>query len=157
MVSFFKLKLITSEKYHLWNDALHARQLARETMDDWNKGTYVRWTVTTSWTVLEMCCREALDEPKIGYRFKEDMDGAITKKGLNSIDWGSGKWQNVIDLREVRKKYTHVNIPQKELWPDLEIADDAIKVVREAVIDIFQIANMPVPKWIYDDEFQGWK
>jgi hypothetical protein len=157
MASFFNLKLITSAKYHLWNDALHARKLARETMDKWNKGTYVRWTVTTSCTVLEICCQEVLEEPKIGYHFKDDMNKAILNKGLISIDWGSGKWQKVIALREVRRKYIHVNLPQNELWPDLEVADNAIEVVREAVIDIFQIANMATPKWIYDDNSEGWK
>jgi len=34
MSSFFKLKLITSTKYHLWNDALHARKLAYESGDN---------------------------------------------------------------------------------------------------------------------------
>jgi len=104
-----------------------------------------------------MCCREALEEAKIGNRFKEDMIDAISKKGLGDIDWGSGIWQNVLALKEVRRKYTHVNITQEELWPKLEVADNAIKVVREAVEDVYQRVNMSNPKWIYDDDASGWK
>jgi hypothetical protein len=156
MASSFTLKLITTSRYHLWNDALHARALAHQTNDNWNRGTYVRWAVTTAWAVLEMCCREALEEEKIGYRFKEDLNEAISKKGLKEIDWGSGIWQKVLELKETRRKYTHVNISQDELWPEEEIADKAISIVRDASKNIYQLSNVPIPKWLDDDANNGW-
>ncbi len=157
MSSSFKLKLITSSEYHLWNDALHARALAKETEDKWNRGTYVRWTVTTVWTVLEMCCREALNNNDIGHRFKDDIKDTIKEKGLSPIDWGTGIWQKVLELKDRRKKYTHIVLSQDKLWPGVEVADEAIKIARQASKEIYQLAQLDPPTWLDDDNNEGWQ
>ena len=148
--------MITTPKYHLWNDALHARELARQTSDDWNRGTYIRWTITTAWSVLEMCCRDALEDNNIGNRFKDDIKTAISKKELKQIDWGVGIWQKVLNLKESRRKYTHINIPQEDLWPNIELADNAISIVRDAAKDIYQLAGKDIPKWLDVDSASSW-
>jgi hypothetical protein len=38
------LKLIENNHYHIWTDALHARALAHEASNRWDRGTYVRWS-----------------------------------------------------------------------------------------------------------------
>jgi hypothetical protein len=91
-MSSIGLKLITTPSYHLWNDALHARALAHQTEDDWNRGAYVRWTVTTAWAVLELCCRDALEDDSIGRNFKDNVNRVIEEKGYEKIEWGSGIW-----------------------------------------------------------------
>lgn len=141
MSASFMLKLITSPRYHLCNDALHARALAKQTKDDWNRGTYVGRAVATAWSLLEMCFRDALEDEKIGYRFKEDVNKAIANKGLSPIEWESGIWQKVLDLKKVRIRYTHINIPQNELLLDAKIADDAITVAREGAKAIYRHEN----------------
>ncbi len=157
MPAYFNVKLITSEQSHLWNDALHARALARQTLDDWYRGTYVRWTVTTAWTVLEICCRDALGNNRIGNRFKDDVNAAIAQNGFSPIAWGGGVWQTVLELQPLRTKYTHMLVQQDELWPDTEVADRAIVVVRNAVKDIYRIANKQIPEWVDMDEDDGWR
>lgn len=101
------MKLIRDNHYHLWTDALHARELARQTNNKWDRGTYVRWAITTAWTVLEMACQDALDDKKISYSFRENIDKAITSKALPKLDWGKGIWQKVSAIQTLRINCVH--------------------------------------------------
>jgi hypothetical protein len=88
------LRSISTPHYHLWTDALHARQLARETQDEWDRGSYVRWTIQAAWTAFEATCEIVLRAHGLGMRFKERFDQALKdyRAGL-TVDWGkaSGK------------------------------------------------------------------
>src|SRR5438093_1319696 len=96
-------KLVTDHHYHLWTDALHARALAHQARNKWDRGTYVRWATTTAWTVLEVACQNALNDPKISYRFRENLDAAIAGQKLGPLDWSSGTWKAVSELHATRK------------------------------------------------------
>jgi len=67
-------KLVESNHYHIWTDAIHARELAKQTNNKWDRGTYVRWTLLTSWIALEMACQDALSDKNISYKFKENLE-----------------------------------------------------------------------------------
>ncbi|MCK5535870.1 MAG: hypothetical protein KAI79_03535 [Bacteroidales bacterium] len=149
-------KIVDSPHYHLWTDTLHARSLAQQANNKWDRGTYVRWTVTTAWTVLEIACQDALNEARISYSFREILDEAIEKKGFNSLNWSSGIWKDVADLQGRRKGYVHRFISQDNLFPDVSIADKSIDTIRRAVIAIYTHVNCPVPDWIQDDNDRGW-
>lgn len=151
MVNHLTVKLVTDSNYHLWCDALHARELAKTTKDSWNQGTYVRWTILSAWTVLEQCCKDALNERRIGSPFQRSLNKAVYKKGLTALNWKSGTWKQVKELKKIRNYYTHENADQKELWPGLAKAEEAIDIVREAVKDIYLRAGKPYPQWIDDD------
>ena len=90
-------KIIESPHYHLWTDALHARALARKANNKWDRGTYVRWAVTTSWSVLEIACQNALNEPNISYSFRKNLDTAIENQNIDRLEWGSGKISLLIE------------------------------------------------------------
>jgi len=124
-----------------------------KTTDDWNRGTYIRWAVTTAWSVLEICCIDALSlgGVRIGDRFKEKMKTELSNKGLSAIDWGSGVWQEVLELKKLRDEFTHISIPQEKLWPEIEIANGAIETIRNAVKEIYRISDKDIPEWIDDD------
>jgi hypothetical protein len=149
-------KIVESSHYHLWTDALHARALAKQAKNRWDRGTYVRWSVTTAWTVLEMACEEALETTGIGRRFKENLDHACVAKGGGAINWGSGVWQRVTALHEARKDFVHINATQEKLFPEFGEADDAISIVRDAATDIFARAGKSCPSWLRDDDDKGW-
>jgi hypothetical protein len=155
MSNFFYIKLITSPEYHLWCDALHARELARTTQDEWSKGTYVRWTITSAWTVLEMCCKDALNVNQFSNGLKSGINQELTNLKLPRLDWNNGNWKKVLELRDDRNYYVHENAAQRELWPGLSKSEDAIIIVRNAVCDIYQRINKPIPNWIYDDSING--
>ena len=74
-------KVVENPHYHLWTDALHACALAHEAHNKWDRGTYVRWAVTTSWTVLEIACQDALEERNISYSFRRNLNAARVWKG----------------------------------------------------------------------------
>jgi len=149
-------KIVTSPHYHLWTDALHSRALARAAHNKWDKGTYVRWTVTISWTVLEIACQDALSEPDISRSFRRNLDASIEAQGFNRLNWSSGIWQQVRKLQETRKGYMHRFLSEINLFPSSVLADKAIQTVRAAVADIYAHVDRAVPVWIHDDEDRGW-
>lgn len=149
-------KLVESNHYHIWTDALHARQLARQTNNKWDRGTYVRCTLLTSWVCLEIACQDAMDNGSISHSFRRNLDAAISNKNLPPLNWGSGIWQKVTHIQELRKNVAHRFASETELFPDLEIADRAIETVREAIIDVYQHSNKPNPEWVTDDFDEGW-
>jgi hypothetical protein len=157
MASSFTLKFVTTPAYHLWLDALHARELARKTTDDWNRGTYVRWTITSAWTVLEMSCKEALNDKHLGKDFTIKLNAALRRKGLSTPDWKTGTWENVAELKKIRNYYTHENASQRELWPDITKAEEAIITARAAVKDIYTRVGIAYPEWINDEIVEGYK
>jgi len=156
-LKFKRMKsFIDTPHYHLWTDALHARALANQANNHWDRGTYVRWAIITGWSVLEMACRHALEDHKIGYSFKRDVDNTIEAKGFHKLDWSKGTWQNVTSLQSVRKSYVHVNIPQQDLFPPTETADWAVSTIREAVKAIYLHCQKCEPIWVNDNQDRGW-
>jgi hypothetical protein len=153
--NYFYIKLVSSPEYHLWCDALHARELARTTTDDWSRGTYVRWTITSAFTVLEMCCKDALNVSQFSNGLKSGINQELIALRIPRIDWNNGIWKKVLDLRDVRNYYVHENAAQRELWPGQSKGEDAIITVRNAVCDIYQKVNKPSPNWINDDPING--
>lgn len=150
------LKLVENNHYHIWTDALHARALAHEASNRWDRGTYVRWTVITAWIVLELACQDALDEPNISYRFKENLDKTIGNKSLTKLDWSGGVWQQVLKVQTYRKNAVHRFAQESDLFPVADIADETIQIVRTAVVEIYGRAGKDIPPWVNDDNDQGW-
>jgi hypothetical protein len=149
-------KLVTTTHYHLWTDALHARALASQAKNKWDRGTYVRWTVTTAWTVFEMCCADALQTDKLGTRFKDRVNARLKELGLGVLDWGQGLWWRVLDVYTKRKEYVHVNSSPNRLFPEVSEADTSIQVLREAIKSIYNHAHKVPPVWVDDDFDRGW-
>jgi hypothetical protein len=148
--------LVDSTQCHLWTDALHLRQLAREARNKWDRGTYVRMAVTTVWTALEVAAQDALGVPGIGYRFKEDLDRAINDAGHPQLDWSQGLWQQVKSLQELRKSFVHRYLAVQDLFPDSIISDNAISVARDAINDLYTKCGMQPPSWTGLSESPGW-
>ncbi|MBI5656684.1 MAG: hypothetical protein HZC44_07650 [Geobacter sp.] len=149
-------KFVNSYHYHLWTDALHARALARQARNRWDRGTYVRWCVVTAWTVLEIACQEATGVKDISYSFKKNLDSALTALNLPPLDWGSGTWQRVRTLQETRKGYMHRFLEENDLFVAASTADQAIEATREAIREIYLHCQRMVPAWVGDDEDRGW-
>lgn len=149
-------KLVDTPHYHLWTDAVHGGALAHQARNKWDRGTYVRWTIITAWTVLEIACQDALEEPNISYSFRRNLDAAVAARSLSRLDWGKGIWQRVVKVQEQRKSYMHRFVSEKDLFPEAALADNAIGVVREAIQEIYTHAGKTPPKWVEDDEDRGW-
>jgi len=155
-IETMKPVIVDSTQCHLWTDALHARALSREAKNKWDRGTYVRFCVTTIWIALETSCQDALCEKNIGYRFKANLDQAVVNKGLEPIDWSQGIWQKIIQVQNTRKDYVHKYMALKEMFPDSDVADNAIEVVREAIKDIYLRSGKEYPEWVDIHEVKGW-
>jgi len=149
-------KIVENAHYHLWTDALHARALARQAHNKWDRGTYIRWTITTAWTVLEIACQDALEDDSISYSFHRNLDSAIQRNSFTPLDWGSGLWQKVTEIQETRKGYVHRFLKESDFFPSAEVADNAVDVIRNAVLSIYEHAKRVPPAWIHDDEDRGW-
>jgi hypothetical protein len=149
-------KIVQTPRYHIWTDALHARSLAQQANNKWDRGTYVRWCVSTSWTALEIACQDATSATDISYSFRRNLDGALSRLNLPRIDWGKGVWQKVIAFQETRKNYMHRFVSEADLFPRADVADGAIATTREAIIAIYTHVNRPVPPWSADDDDRGW-
>ena len=148
--------LVDCSQCHLWTDALHTRELAREARNKWDRGTYVRNCVATAWISLETSCQDALASNAIGYSFKANLDRALADLSLPPIDWSTGLWQNVRALQETRKSYVHRFLALSDMFPPANIAEDAITTVRGAVKDVYARAQKPDPDWVHIDASRGW-
>lgn len=150
-------KLVDSTHYHLWTDALHARALAQQAHNKWDRGIYVRWTITTAWSAFEVACMDALEIPRVGDDFKNKVTSALSRKSPPiHVNWEKGIWQNVLRIRERRHRYTHVSIDQVQLSPSIAEADDAINILRAAVKAIYRLVGKAAPAWVDDDSDRGW-
>lgn len=150
-------KIVESSHYHIWTDALHAQALAHQARNNWDRGTYVRWAITTAWTAFEMACEKALETPGIGRRFREYLDQAISDKGLPPLDWGGGLWQRVGNIHKSRKEFVHINVSQQRLFAETEESDEAISTLRDATRSIFQHAGKAPPPWVEDNFDPGFE
>lgn len=149
-------KLVESNHYHIWTDAIHARQLSNQTSNKWDRGTYVRWTILTAWVALEIACQDALETSSISYSFQRNLNNAIASKNLPPLDWNQGIWQKVTKIQNLRKNTVHRFPSEKNVFPDSSVAETAIKVIREAIQEIYTHCGKNAPKWIEDDFDEGW-
>jgi len=151
-----KPRSVESTQYHVWTDALHGRALARQAANDWDRGTYVRWTIVSAWIAFEMACEEAMQTSRLGDRFKDRLDRAVKAVGLSPINWGRGLWQQVLEIHQLRVDYVHRQIPQSRLFAPVHEAERAVAVLRGAMEDIYVRFGKPVPQWVSDDSALGW-
>lgn len=153
------IKVIDSIQYHVWSDALHARQLARQTESPWDRGAYVRWAIQTSWSAFENVCTEALGASALGMRFRERFDEALAARGLPPVHWGQGIWQQVLQVYGVRVQFVHVvpGISQEKLLTPLKEAERAITVLRNGIKAVTDLVGLPHPPWVNDDADPGWR
>jgi len=149
-------ELVDTPSNHLWTDALHARALASQTSNKWNRDTYVRWTVTTAWTAFEIVCMDAVEVGRLGIRFKEKLDAAIKTMSRPKLNWESGIWQEVTKVYELRKEYVHAGVRNGHIFREAAEADWAIDTLREAIKTIYGHAGKSAPVWIDDNEDPGW-
>jgi hypothetical protein len=150
------IRHIDSSEYHLWTDVLHACSLSSQANNSWDRSSYVRWTIVTGWTVLEMLFRKALEDEKIGHSFKNDVNLAVKRLELPRINWGEGVWQVVLSLKEQRKIYVHTKIDQDNLFLEAQLAVKYVDDVRECIKAIYSYVHKPLPKWINIKDDIGW-
>lgn len=149
-------KVIEDAHYHVWSDALHLRQLARQTPDKWDRATYVRAAVTMAWTAFETALADVLKAQRLGGKFKENLDAAVHANSLDPLNWGEGVWQSVAALNGCRVDYVHKTASGIDLFPEVGIADAALKTIRDALTDVFHRVGKAPPIWISDDTDRGW-
>ena len=89
-------------------------------------------------------------------RFKDDLKTAIKQTGKTGIDFGSGFWKRILEIRESRHKYTHAGGSISDRFPPASLAEEAIKVIREAIKDIYSKVGKQPPVWVDLDVSDGW-
>jgi hypothetical protein len=149
-------KIVESNHYHLWTDALHARELAKQTDNRWDRGTYVRWAIITAWTALEIAFQDALSSPSISYSFRKYVDQTVAEKNLPKINWGKGIWQRALKVQKLRKNITHRFLDENDLFPDAQPAVWVIETIRESIKQIYVHCSKTAPSWVNDDYDEGW-
>jgi hypothetical protein len=110
--------------------------MATEAPNNYLRSMCVRNAVISACTALEMSCCDALAIPEIN-RFKEDLNAALRQTGKTAIDFGSGLWQHVLQIRDSRHEYAHSGVSISDRFPSVSVAEDAIAKIREAIRDIY--------------------
>lgn len=149
-------KVVRDPHYHIWTDALHLRELGRQTTDKWNRGTYVRAAVVMAWTAFEIALQDVLPARRLGERFRRNLDNAVEQADLQRLDWGHGVWQRVAQVNARRVAYVHRATLDVDLFPDTSVVDDAFETIRAALEDVYARTAQAVPAWIADDSDRGW-
>lgn len=144
---------VESLHYHVWTDALRGRDLAQTARDEWDRGTFVRWSISSAWTAFEHAVNDALGLTSTGSHFWPHFDDGCRKLGIDPPQRGHGLWQQVAEIHILRKNYTHLKVVDQPtlLLKDAAHAEKAIKHLREAIQDLHaRLKNQP-PEWIEDD------
>jgi hypothetical protein len=149
-------KVVRDPHYHIWTDALHLRELGRQTTDRWDRGTYVRAAVVMAWTAFETALQDVFPTRRLGERFRRNLDDALDQAGLQPLDWGQGVWQRVAALNAQRVDYVHRPTSDIDLFPDTSVVDDALETIRAALRDLYRRTAKKPPAWIDDDSDRGW-
>lgn len=142
--------------FHLWTDALHAKALAHQSKNDWNRGTYVRWCIITTSIVFEMMCSQAL-KIRITRDLKGTVNNELKRKGLELISWEKGIWKEMSDCIDLRNEYIHRNTSQKILFPELVKSDIVINAVKDAAEHLFMLVGKSFPQWFQVVDDKGWE
>jgi hypothetical protein len=141
------------KRYHIWTDALHARELARTTQGFWDRGAYVRWSVTSAWTTFEAVAGAALNY-SLGGNFKSKLKNALAKHEI-PLDWQLSPWADIGELYDAaRNRFVH---SAKEPLPPLELAEHAVETVRKGIREVYTLLDRAVPRWIDQDTAAGWQ
>ncbi|WP_127534463.1 hypothetical protein [Paenibacillus kobensis] len=98
-----------------------------------------------------MTFRQVLSDSKIGHRFREDVDRAISNLGLPKLNWGEGVWQKLLQLKDQRIKLVHSKQEQSDLFPEATVAENYVIVARDSIIEVFKHTGLNVPHWIRFD------
>ena len=104
---------------------------------------------------LEIGCCDALAIPEIN-RFKEDVNAGFRQAGKTAIDFGSGLWQRILEIRDSRHEYAHSGVSVSDRFPSVSVAENAIAKIREAIRDICTRAGKQIPAWANLDASDGW-
>jgi hypothetical protein len=143
---------VETPHYHIWTDALHARRLARDAGNEWDRGTYVRWAIASAWTAFESTCEYLTGASGLGIRFKERLNEALDAKVVPRPNWGSGLWHDVLAIYRLRKDYVHPSVAQARLFAPLSEAEEAIATLRLAIKDMYVRVGAALEAWPDDDE-----
>lgn len=145
-------------RYQIWTDALCLRDMARRAPNKYLQSMCVRNAVLSSWTTLEMACRDALSvEGFRGRDFKRDLNDELRAQGRPKMDFGTGVW-GLLSSRTLkhRTEYAHAGVRLSDRFPPVSHAETAIAWVREAIHDIYARAGKISPKWVNHDQSPGW-
>jgi hypothetical protein len=129
--------------------------MAIEAPNHYLRSMCVRNAVISACTTLEMACSDALGVT-LSNRFKDDVKAGLLKAGKPPIDFGSGLWQDIMTIRDVRGRYAHAGVTVLDRFPPVQIADHAIANIREAIRDIYQRIGKQIPAWVANDSSTGW-
>lgn len=175
-------RAVSSAGAHMWSDALFARERARdyekrieqlhERLEEtpsthriahlhaelvqcaWDRGVYVRWTITTAWTAFERACELAFPAASVN-KGKRGLLGNISNElqalGLAPLDLKTRPWSLLNETRELRNKFTHRDCLRAELLTSLSDAENSIETVRSCLIDLFARLGRTPPTWIESD------
>ena len=163
---------------HLWSDALFARRRARESDDRsnapnkqgkdlanalqevrrnqnlWERGSFVRWTVSTAWSTMEQLFKVELGLPSL-HGIPAVLEEKMLAKGFIPIQSLSPLWLRIDGLRRERNAFTHGSLTYQQRMAPLDLADQAIRDCRSAVLDSFSCIGRTAPSWIHQDDVPG--
>lgn len=74
------------------------------------------------------------------------------RQALTDPTGGSGLWQDVLDVYQMRKDYVHPGVAQERLFAPVGEAERAIAVLRLAIKDVYVRTGTPEDAWPNDDE-----
>ena len=86
------------------------------------------------------------------------MNRELAKRGKGSLNIESGVWHDLNEtVRCNRNIFAHSGVESAEKsFPPFLIADDAIKWIRTAIQDIYNLVGKNCPKWVNIDHIGGW-
>ncbi len=149
--------VIADPVLQIWSDALFAHRLARSADDEWQRGTYVRWTIAMAWTAVERSADETLGLSIVAEAtgrplpFREAVDRAVVEyRGRPAPPWQRGPWQRILELEGLCHSFAQLRdgVTPARLFAQVSEADRAIRDARVGIKAICRYVDHQPPGWI---------
>jgi hypothetical protein len=146
-----KKKIISANHHNDLSGISISRDEAELRHITWDLGSYVRWTVVTAWMAFVRTAETATTSQDLSRNMLKNLPRTIAPTLQEQAFWDSYPWCDVNRIRQERNKFIHKALDNSDLFPDVQLAEDAILTLRNGMKAIYASVGQASPPWIECD------
>ncbi|MBD2152936.1 hypothetical protein [Leptolyngbya sp. FACHB-16] len=143
---------ILEVKKHELAEILISRYEAEIQQIAWDIGSYIRWTVVTAWMAFERAMVDATSSSELSRDLPTNLPKFIAPGIKKDVFWAAPPWSEVRQIQQKRNKFVHRDLETSDLFPDVNLAEDTIRILRKGIKEAYKKIGKISPIWVECDE-----